>query len=208
MSMKSIAFNMSVFQNGMTGSTYFQLITDLAEENKTTGPNQSKDMVHYTQMNVKRMHRWLKTMKLTDEFVNIVEARKTPLNILVITEGWCGDAAHNTPFIQAMEKLNDQLSIRYILRDENTDVIDAYLTKGGRSIPKLIAFTNEGEELFSWGPRPEPAQQLYEEGKAQGKPYSELAADLQVWYNKDKGNTFMKELGYLLSLVQEKSPVV
>ncbi len=208
MSKKSIDFNTNTFQNGMTGSAYFQLIADLAKENKTTGPNQSEAMVHYTQMNVKRMHRWIKTMKLTDEFKNTVKYLKTPLNVLVITEGWCGDAAHNTPFIQALEELNDHVSIRYILRDENTDVIDAYLTNGGRSIPKLIAFTNDGEELFTWGPRPEPAQRLYEEGKAQGKPYPELAADLQVWYNKDKGKTFMKELGYLLNLIQEKSPVI
>ena len=207
MKTKSIAFDSSIFQNGMSGSTYFQLISDLAKDNKTTGTNQSEAMVHYTQMNAKRMQRWLKTMKLSDEFTEIVSDITFQLNILVVTEGWCGDAAHNTPFIEALAELNKNITVRYILRDENTDVIDAYLTNGGRSIPKLIAFTNNGEELFTWGPRPEPAQELYEEGKTQGKPYPELAADLQVWYNKDKGKTFMKELGILLSSIQEKSPV-
>jgi len=207
MSSKSIAFNTSVFQNGMTVEEYQGLIDQLAADGSTTGTNQSEAMIHYTQMNVRRMHRWNKTMKLTDDFKAVTLARNPPLNILVITEAWCGDAAHNIPFIATLEKLNPNFKIRLILRDEHQDIIDAYLTKGGRSIPKIIAFNHDNEELFTWGPRPEPAQKLYEAGKLDGKPYEELSAELQVWYNKDKGATLMKEVGYLLNMITEKSPV-
>jgi len=131
MSTKSIAFDISDFNKGMSGDEYAQLVQQLSSSNKTTGPNQNKDMVHYTQMNAKRMNRWNKTMKLNDDFTQSVSSINYSLNILVITEAWCGDAAHNIPFIQSMEGLSKHIKINYVLRDENTSIIDSYLTRGG-----------------------------------------------------------------------------
>ena len=207
MNSKSIAFDTKVFHDGMTIDEYQDLVSQLAADGKTSGPNQSEAMIHYTQMNARRMNRWNKTMNISEDYRSAIMSQNSPVNILVITEAWCGDAAHNIPFISSLEKLNPNFKIQLILRDEHEEVIDAYLTKGGRSIPKVVAFNETGEELFTWGPRPIPAQQLYDEGKAAGKPYQELSESLQVWYNKDKGSTLMGELTPLLKRIQEKSPI-
>ena len=58
---------------------------------------------------------------------------------LIITEGWCGDAAQCIPTIEKIAAESKNIETHYVLRDENLDLIDEYLTNNARSIPKLIA---------------------------------------------------------------------
>lgn len=76
---------------------------------------------------------------------------------MVITEPWCGDSAFLLPVIAKASALDEHVTLRNLLRDDNLDIMDQYLTGGSRSIPKLVAFSAEGEELCTWGPRPEEA---------------------------------------------------
>jgi hypothetical protein len=204
---KQVKFNLSVYNNGMDYASYDALLKQLTEKGASTGANQSDAFVNYTKLSERRMHRWNKTLQLSPDFIRAIRDIDFKVNMLGITESWCGDAAHNLPIFQKITEENANFSLRLILRDEHEEVIDAYLTNGGRSIPKIIGFTEDGEELFTWGPRPEPAQELYLKGKAAGKPYSDLAAELQSYYNQDKGKTAMNELRYLLGLLKEKSSV-
>lgn len=82
---------------------------------------------------------------------------------MVLTEPWCGDSAFLLPVIAETAALNDAITFRILYRDDNLDIMDQYLTDGSRSIPTLVAFSEEGEELFTWGPRPEGARQTFEE---------------------------------------------
>ncbi len=203
---KHVKFDLSVYQNGMDYASYDALLKKLVKESASTGPNQSEAFVSYTKLSERRMHRWNKTLDLVPALEGTIRQTTFKVNMLAITESWCGDAAHNLPIFHKLTEKNQMFSLKLILRDEHEDVIDAYLTNGGRSIPKVIGFTESGEELFTWGPRPDPAQELYLGGTELGKPYNELAAELQAFYNKDKGQTTMKELDYLLGLLKEKSP--
>jgi hypothetical protein len=115
--MKKAAFESEYFENAYTFKAYNDLIESLLEENKTTGPNQSEAMINYTQMNQKRMKRWFKILKLSEEIKGLnIDGQNQKW--LIITEGWCGDAAHNIP---AIELIARELGIetRYVLRDEN-----------------------------------------------------------------------------------------
>ena len=119
---------------------------------------------------------------------------------MVITEDWCGDSAQNLPYIAALAKMNSNISLRILLRDENPDIIDQYLTKGiSRSIPILVAFDEAGEELFRWGPRPKEAQELVEELKANGYIKKDYIEKLHYWYAKNRGNNIEAELTKLLT---------
>lgn len=202
---KRIKFDKLVFENGLSYVKYKTLLKELVDSQQSTGPNQSEAFINYTKLSERRMHRWDKTLHLTDDLKHQIETVDYQINILAITESWCGDAAHNLPIFQKIAELNSNIQLRIILRDEHEDVIDAYLTNGGRSIPKVIAFDEEEIELFNWGPRPEPAQKLYLDGKSAGKPYDELSAELQTFYNNDKAITIQKELSYLFNLIQQKS---
>src|SRR5690625_5653194 len=80
--------------------------------------------------------------------------------------------------------------MKLILRDENLELMDRYLTNGGRSIPKLIVYDPNAEEVLgTWGPRPTEATKLIEDYRAEhGVIDEKVREQLQVWYNKDKGN--------------------
>jgi hypothetical protein len=117
---------------------------------------------------------------------------------LVITEGWCGDAAQNIPVIEKIAEANRGIETRYLLRDENPELMDRFLTNGSRSIPKLIAIDRKTLEILgTWGPRPELAQALFEQQKSAGLGKPEIIENIQRWYLQDRGRSLQGELADL-----------
>ncbi len=183
----------------MTYAEYIKLIDDLLLDGKTTGENQSDAMFNYGKLNRQRMHRLEKTVLLNESLTE--KARKTGRKQiwLIITEGWCGDAAQNIPVIEKIAAASDNIETRYVLRDENLELMDAYLTNNARSIPKLIALDALNlEEIGTWGPRPQPSMDLFIELKHQGLEKPLIMENLQRWYITDKNQTIQKEFEKLL----------
>lgn len=184
----------------MSYEVYKQLITDLLAEGKSTSPEPSTDLAHYSQLNMQRMHRVEKTILITPE-VRVAFARPLPSQYwLVLTEGWCGDAAQSIPVMVALAKLNPAIRVGFLLRDQNLELMDQYLTNGvSRSIPRLIALHPlSGEELFTWGPRPAPLQEAFYKMKEEGVEYHLMKEELQRWYNKDRTLTIQEEFTTLV----------
>lgn len=178
--------------------SYNNHIKELFEAGKTTGPTQSEAMLNYTKMNLTRIRRWDKTAKLTVELKESLQAA-IPQEWIVLSEAWCGDASQNIPFINKMaEESNIKLSL--LLRDENLDLMDQFLTNGGRAIPKLIALDAEKNVLFEWGPRPKSLQDLYLKNKNDGMPYADNSKIIHGLYAKNKGEELMSEFVELLKL--------
>jgi hypothetical protein len=183
----------------LTYTQYCELFDKLLAENKTTGTNHSPDIVEYTRMNLYRMLDMEKAVVLDDELVQILLSVQTKMIWLVLTEAWCGDAAQNLPGFVKISDASPLIELKFILRDENPDVMEAYLTNGGRSIPKLIALDADTlEEIGTWGPRPVPAQKLYDELKMQELPFQEFSDKLHSWYDKDCSKTLQNEFKLLL----------
>jgi hypothetical protein len=179
---------------------YFQLIEDVVAEGKTTGPVQTEALAHYTMLNLKRMKRREKTVKLSPEFEAVINNIDKPQTWLVLTEGWCGDAAPFTPILNKAASLNSNIHLGFLLRDENLDLMDQHLTNGGRSIPKLIVLDENNDVVGTWGPRPAPLAELrlgwIDDPAIESGRVKEL---IQIWYAKDKGRTTMKELSAILA---------
>ena len=185
-------------ESSMSYENYRKLVDNLFEEGKTTGPNQSENMVYFTGLNIQRMEKWEKRYLPSQEAVEAMSSIKDEI-WLVITEGWCGDAAHVLPIIHKLAELNNTVDLRVVLRDENLELMDQYLTNGGRSIPKFIRLRKERlEEISNWGPRPEPAQQIFLDMKAAGVGHDEYIKALQLWYARDRGKTIEQEIAQLV----------
>ena len=184
----------------MTYREYRDMIDALLKEGKTTGENQSEALFNYAKMNATRMRRIDKHVALGDDLRQIAEKLNRPQKWTVITEGWCGDAAQTIPvFDKFAEAAGDKVELRFVLRDQHLDLIDQYLTNGGRSIPKLIVRDAEtGEELFNWGPRPAEAQKLYMHLKETKAPFKEAAEKLHKWYADNKTLDTQQELAEAL----------
>ena len=181
-------------QNTYTYLEYRDLVSNLLAEGKSTGPNQSEDLTNYSMLNDRRMKRLDKTIKISEETRQKVQALKETQTWLVLTEGWCGDAAQNLPVLNKIAELNENINMKFVLRDENLELMDLFLTNGGRSIPKLIALDKNNNVLKTWGPRPSFANKMVDEYKAKnGNLDAQFKQDLQVWYNKDKGKNTQED---------------
>lgn len=184
-----------VIDEAYTYKEYRDMIDELLEQGKTTGDNHSDEMIHYTKMNVHRMSRWDKGVEINDSLVDMLDNLNQEWVWLVITEAWCGDAAQNLPAIAKMADHSDNIELRLILRDQHLDIMDEYLTNGNRSIPKLICLDAETlEEVGTWGPRPELAQQKAMEWKKNQSMSKETwAKKLHKWYAVNKTKEIQRE---------------
>lgn len=189
----------------MTYEVYRDLVDRLIAEGKTTGPNQSEAMLGYTKLNAQRMNRLDKKMKLDENLLQALETLNGEYIWLVITEGWCGDAAQILPIFQKIAESTDKISLQVILRDDHPELIDNFLTDGAKAIPKLISMDKGSKEVVAtWGPRPAPAQQMLMEFKANPSlSYDEFSLSLQKWYNRDKGKTTQEELIQVLKAMNQ-----
>jgi|UniRef100_UPI004047CB21 hypothetical protein len=182
-------------EKSISYTDYRKLVSNLLEKGKSTGTMQSEDLLNYSKLNVARMHRLdLKTI-LTDETISALKAVNRPQTWLVITEGWCGDAAQILPVLNTMSLVNEHIDFRIVLRDENPELMSQFLTNGSMSIPILLLLNDAYELMGSWGPRPSIATQMVQDYKAtHGGLDAEFKKELQVWYNKDKGQSIQKDL--------------
>lgn len=178
---------------------YRNLVTRLLAEHKSTGPNQTESLLNYSKLNDRRMNRLDKTVQLSEETLASIRSFDKKVTWLVLSEGWCGDAAQSLPVIHKMAQENDQIDLKIVLRDENEELMNQFLTNGGKAIPKLIALDENNDVINSWGPRPSTATEMVNDYKEKhGDLDPDFKKDLQVWYNKDKGMNTQEDLLKLL----------
>lgn len=186
-------------ENSINYSDYRELVSNLLEEGKSTGDTQSEALLNYSKLNDRRMKRLDKTVKLSETTKEVAASLKAPQTWLVLTEGWCGDAAQNIPVLNKIAEENKNISLQLVLRDEHPELMDAFLTNGGRAIPKMIVLDEAKNVIDTWGPRPTVATQMVSDYKKEhGGLDAEFKKDLQVWYNKNKGENVQEDVVEIL----------
>ena len=192
-------FTRELLAQAMTYGGYMQLSEQLVAEQRTSGPNQSAPYVHYTKLNLQRMKRLNKTTEVPSALKQLLQTKAKNWTWVVITEPWCGDAAQCVPVLEKLALAVGGIETFYMLRDEHLEIMDAYLTNGGRAIPKLICLDADGQEIFTWGPRPAVIQEVMNRLKAEGiTEISEIVEGIQKAYNEDKQNGIYQEFEALL----------
>jgi hypothetical protein len=202
--MKSLRYSITseLLAGGFSYPQFVEFTEQLIQENRTTGANQSEEYLAYTRMCLQRMVRWNKTSKVSEELELLVKKINLPQVWLVITEAWCGDGAQSIPHLAKITDLNPLITLKIVLRDEHPDLMDAYLTNGARSIPKLVAMTSDlQEELFTWGPKPKYLLDRHAAFKQNsgGLTYLEFLEEIHLWYAKNKQKDLESEIYPLIS---------
>jgi len=135
--------------------------------------------------------------QISDEAVSAARALETR-RALVITEPWCGDSLAILPVLLKLFEHVGSGEIRIILRDQNLELMDRYLTRGGRAIPIVILLDETYEEMFHWGPRPAAAQAIFEEQRedlnAGRIDRVKVSAKIRNFYGRDRGQSIVEEL--------------
>lgn len=196
MTVKEVTVNHSFSYN-----EYFELVKEQAEKKLTSG-EQAEEHVEATKMNFYRMQRLNRQVEINEKLAERVRKLSTEWNWVILAETWCGDGAQTIPVIAKISEHNPKINLKIIFRDENPSLMDKYLTKGTRSIPKLICCeTKSQKEIGTWGPRPEGIKQKAEEFKAEHPDISpdDFKRHLHFWYAQDKGESVQHDFYVLLS---------
>ena len=180
---------------------YRKKVAQLAATGKSTGPEQTEELANYTLLNDRRMKRFDKTVKIDSATVAKIESVAESMTFLVLTESWCGDAAPSLPVMNKIAEINDKLDFKILLRDDNLELMNRFLTNGAMSVPKLILLDADNQVHDTWGPRPKAATQLVQDHKEKhGELLPEIKEEIQQWYNKDKGQSTLQEVVGLLPI--------
>ncbi|MDF9301169.1 thioredoxin family protein [Tritonibacter mobilis] len=131
---------------------YKEKISALLATGMSTGKEQSEALTNYSMLNERRMKRLDKTLVIDQAIGAAIAEMEVDSTWLVITEGWCGDAAQSLPVLNKIAASSPGIDLRIVFGDQHLDLMDNFLTNKGRSIPKLIAlFKNGGTHPFYLG---------------------------------------------------------
>ena len=178
----------------MTFQEYLDYFEQILESPDDFDPYGDEEYFNYTKLNWSRTNRWLKRFEPNDQIKNLIASVTEHQHWIVITEPWCGDAAHSVAQLYQIVKNNPNIDFEIQLRDSEPHLIEDYLTDGGKSIPKLIIRNGVGHDKVIWGPRPQKLQDIFNQMKADNASFEEIKEVLQHWYNEDKGTELQREI--------------
>ena len=161
--------------------------------------NKDATIKEYINLNKHRMQRVEKTYTVSPQLAEQVTGLKHKAYWLILTEHWCGDASQALPVFNKIAELSKgKIEMKLVYRDQNPELMDAYLTDGTRSIPKLIQLDEQFNVTGIWGPRPTEAQKLVKQLKSDPATATNYASELHLWYAKDKQQSLETEISKLL----------
>jgi len=161
------------------------------------GIREESEFAQYLPQNWSRQSRLDRKFKLREDLQKTIDNIDKPINWLLITEHWCGDASQINPIINKVAtESKGKINLKLVYRDENEALIDAHLTDGrSRSIPILLQLDKDYNLQSVYGPRPVEAQELVKSLMAKGEVYN---IPLHTWYAKDKQQGVQDDLLELL----------
>ncbi len=192
---------------GISYTAYVELVNRLVAEEATTGTEQTQQRIDFTKLNASRMRRLDKTLVIPEQSKQVFQDMKEKQTWFVLIESWCADGAQTIPVLNKIAEVSPAINLKILLRDDNPEFMDLFLTNGTRSIPKLIITDNDSNVLNTWGPRSKVATSMVLAYKKEnGKIDDTFKKSLQVWYNKNKGEAIIDDLVNIVedSLALEK----
>jgi len=153
----------------------------------------------YSKYNLERQELVERKWEMSAEFRQAVIQVSGPLDLLFITDDWCIDSAYSLPMLKSISEMRDDVSLRILMKDDNLDILDLFLTNGTRSIPKLVGLDFSGEVQFVWGPQPEEIRLIRKQlidSEAEGRIVSGTTIE---WYADEGWIPVDTELTALLS---------
>src|SRR5262245_40620397 len=70
--------------------------------------------------------------------------------VMMLAENWCGDVHRNSPLIAHIVEAMPGAELRVFLRDQNADLRDTFLNNGYQSIPVVVFFDKDWNEIGRW----------------------------------------------------------
>jgi hypothetical protein len=88
--------------------------------------------------------------KLTDEERKFFSGASGVKYVVMLAENWCGDVHRNSPLIAHIVEAMPGAELRVFFRDQNPDLRDTFLNNGYQSIPVVVFFDKDWNEIGRW----------------------------------------------------------
>lgn len=176
------------------------LVSQLAAEHRTSGPDQHPLLIRLTDQNQQHLdHSY--AAPLLPELVEKLRQLPQPEAWLVLGEAWCGDTAHALATLASLaDHSAGRVTLHVVLRSDHPALMETHQTNGKNSIPKLIRYdAATSRELGTWGPRPAEANELSHRLHADTSLHTmTIVKEMNAWYTADHGQCMQRELLALL----------
>jgi Thioredoxin len=87
---------------------------------------------------------------LTDDERKFFGGVKNVKYAIMLAENWCGDVHRNSPLLAHVCEAVPGCELRVFLRDQATDLRDTFLNNGYQSIPVVVFFDKDWNEVGRW----------------------------------------------------------
>ncbi|HRN94952.1 MAG TPA: thioredoxin family protein [Chitinophagales bacterium] len=187
-------------EKALSFQQYMDLTQQIIDNPTPSEPYSDVKMMNYTVDNMARMNRVLTNISIDQKLYNLLSTNQRKMVWVVLSEPWCGDASQIVPALASFAAVSENITFKILLRDSNLEVMDSYLTNGGRSIPKFICIDEKSwTELGVWGPRPKTIQQIVLNQKNNTEmTFAEKVKQIHVWYDENKTRDIQNEFIELL----------
>ena len=101
--------------------------------------------------------RWQATydaVQLTPPQKELLKAFKREMNVFVLAGAWCGDCSGQCPIFDRFAEPAPNIKVRYIDNAEHADVQQELSINGGKRVPVVVFFSEDGYEVLRYGERP------------------------------------------------------
>ena len=187
-----------ILNGGLTPKAYQEVLEQRATIDPAGLDGLEAERAEFAQLNLHRVRRIRRTWRPSEKLAGLVARIGGPQVWMALTEPWCGDSAQCLPCLEILAQENANIDLRFLLRDDNLEIMDQYLTDGKRGIPLLVSFDREGRELFRWGPRPAEAQKMMDAAIAADLDKPARLEKLHLFYGRNRGVALDQEWVALL----------
>ncbi len=91
---------------------------------------------------------------------------------MMLAENWCGDVHRNSPLIAHVCEALQGCDLRVFFRDKEADLRDTFLNNGYQSIPVVVFFDKDWNEIGRWLERSHAATGKAAQRKQVGDAYT------------------------------------
>ncbi|MCP4124728.1 MAG: thioredoxin family protein [Bacteroidetes bacterium] len=187
-------------QSAISNSTFLDVVRQAAAGGIQEPPYDELGFIGTTGVNLRRFENWESRVILNPDLISTISEKDMHMKWVLINEPWCSDGSFTQPVLNKIAGASEgRISLSILLRDKHPEVMDQFLTKGGRAIPKLIALNDQNKVMWTWGPRPEELQDIV--GKIVRDPdcdHNEKIRVITRWSMKNKGVSMQRELLQLI----------
>jgi hypothetical protein len=139
--------------------------------------------------NAERMRRLYDAFDFDEETAVFFNGR-TPLQVLAIVEDWCPDVALNVAMLAKIAEEVPGMELSLVRRDENAELMDAYLSDGRRRVPTIIFMDMTFRELGRWSGRSKSADEWILGEVAKQRRWDEMSAQDLAAFNEEYDRRF------------------